>query len=703
MAAPARALCPDENLLVSLIEGRLPEAAVRALEDHVDACPSCESMLGELALVIAPVAQGERPANDFTLGRYQVLGEVGAGAMGVVYAALDPDLGRKVALKLLRPDLAQGPMRAAARARLLREARLLAGLSHPNVLSVYEAGVAGDQVFIAVELIEGHALDTWNEGAHPWRRVAEIYAQAARGLAAAHQAGLVHRDVKPANLMLGDDGRVRVTDFGLATAAQAESSGLRPSSRADTTLKTQSGAIVGTPAYMAPEQLAGRRVDARSDQFSFAVALGEALVGERPIAGASVEDLEETAKASGRDTPPRRLYEIVSRGLRARAAERFGSMADIAEGLELLLADARPAGAGAPDDTPKPSPAEPAVTTPPPPRTPVETSSRSPRLLFWGALGVAALGGAWLVGRQSVTRPADVPALEAPASPRSADATASSELRALETPSSAGSAHPGQALEAPSVPASPPPPVSGSSASTPSVTTPSPSAVPASSGSPGLVMLSDDDSKLLRDLEWAHDGGDGATCLKKLAALRSASPTLGARADVVVIGAQCAQLAGDCARGRRELAAHLEGTYRGAALDDAVDASSIPSCRSSHPPDVASPEFQGSLGDVQALLQEATAARTAKDVARCRAVGEKAQALAGKSAVARDERLRAQLFGVTSTVTLCLVEAGDAKSCAAARAQFREQYKTLYPEIVAKGLDDQGIDSMFHSSYPSCP
>ncbi len=282
----------------------------------------------------APLERGAR------VGRYLVIDRIGAGGMGVVYAAYDPDLDRRVALKLLgaRARLAS----SVSLARLLREAQAMARLQHPNVITVHDVGTFHDQVFLAMELVEGPSLGRWaGEAARSWREVLEVYLQAARGLEAIHAAGLVHRDFKPDNALLGRDGRVRVLDLGLVRLSQADQdpppSG-EESTRPGQSLPplanelTQAGAIVGTPAYMSPEQLAGEPADARSDQFSFCVALYEALYGERPFSGATPPALlreiraERLRTASNRSVP-RRLHQALARGLRAAPSDRHGSMA----------------------------------------------------------------------------------------------------------------------------------------------------------------------------------------------------------------------------------------------------------------------------------------------------------------------------------------------------------------------------------------
>ena len=211
------------------------------------------------------------------IGRYDVLGRIGQGGMGVVYSAFDEELDRKVAIKLLLADELQSEH---ARLRFRREAQAMARLSHPNVVTVHEVGEADGRVFIAMEFVRGESLDRYcDAGACPWQEVVELFVQAGRGLSAAHAADLIHRDLKPHNIIRADDGVVKVLDFGLALAPSADrpraeaapEPRLRPgSSPSVLTLRlTQAGALVGTPAYMAPELLAGRDADARSDQYSF--------------------------------------------------------------------------------------------------------------------------------------------------------------------------------------------------------------------------------------------------------------------------------------------------------------------------------------------------------------------------------------------------------------------------------------------------
>jgi serine/threonine protein kinase len=283
-------VCPTEQQLVDHVDGRTGGE----LLGHLDECADCRLAVAEL------VAGDTRPARGARLGRFVVLHSLGAGGMGVVYAAYDPTLDRKVAIKLLRADA-----RVEQRARITREAQAMARLSHPNVVQVYEVGTVGEQVFIAMELIEGGTLGEWlrSETRHP----AEIMRHlefAGRGLAAAHRVGLVHRDFKPENVLIARDGRVRVTDFGLATDARDPG--------------TEHG---GTPAYLAPEQLEQAAVDARADQFSFCVVLYEALFGVRPFDGKTL-DARRAAVFVPLEVPRRRGVPMRVRGALARGLAR---------------------------------------------------------------------------------------------------------------------------------------------------------------------------------------------------------------------------------------------------------------------------------------------------------------------------------------------------------------------------------------------
>jgi tetratricopeptide (TPR) repeat protein len=302
--------------------------------------------------------QGEAVAlaRGALIGRYVALDRLGAGAMGVVFAAFDPELDRKVAIKLLRPDLA-GPSLSAghdARTRLLREAQALARLSHPNVVAIFDAGVHGDEVWIAMELVEGRTLREWlAERPRGWLEVLDVMRAAGRGLAAAHAAGLVHRDVKPDNVMIAAEGRVRVMDFGLARRGElAEESGSHGPRAMLGVSVTHVGALLGTPAYMAPEQFRGGTVGAQADVFAFCVMLWEGLHGARPFAGASFDELRESVLAGRIVAPadrraPRWLDEVLRRGLSVEPERRWAGMDGLLAAIDRGHARTRRRGAAA--------------------------------------------------------------------------------------------------------------------------------------------------------------------------------------------------------------------------------------------------------------------------------------------------------------------------------------------------------------------
>ncbi len=270
------------------------------------------------------------------IGRYEVLGRIGSGGMGVIYSAYDSALGRKLAVKLLNPS---GGRRQDARNRLLREAQALARLSHPAVVHVYEVGEFEDQVFIAMEFVEGTTLRKWqSSGERSWRAILGAYKAAAEGLAAGHAAGIVHRDFKPDNVLVGTDGEVRVIDFGLArTEAEVPTRGQEAQVLpVDSELAlTKTGTLMGTPAYMAPEQFKGDTADARTDQFAFCVALYEALYGYRPFAGTTIHQLAANVLTGSVEAPPRytdvpeRMYRVLLRGLEVDPVERYDDMSAV--------------------------------------------------------------------------------------------------------------------------------------------------------------------------------------------------------------------------------------------------------------------------------------------------------------------------------------------------------------------------------------
>ena len=348
--------CPGEDEFAAFVYGDLSPRHMGTLEAHVARCPACRRLMSALARACSEPApptanslcatrpvevrgvESELPIGGL-IGRYRVVDWLGSGGMGVVYAAHDPELNRKVALKVLHHGVAGDGDRRRFRELLQREAQAMARLTHPNVVAVFDVGSVGDRVFIAMELIEGLTLARWLR-AKP-RAPGEILAAflaAGAGLAAAHAAGLTHRDFKPDNVLVGNDGRVCVTDFGLARAAQAEAPDAAPRGAPETTRASHGTSVVGTLAYMAPEQYTGSRAEPRADQFSFAVSLYEAFQGERPFAPPRWTSAGWTAgsplpAAARARRIPRSVYPVLRRALSVSPADRFPSMAALLAAL----------------------------------------------------------------------------------------------------------------------------------------------------------------------------------------------------------------------------------------------------------------------------------------------------------------------------------------------------------------------------------
>ena len=353
--------CVTEADWEAFAAGELDAAATAATARHLSGCDACRLRFGwtEPTAETRSSKPGSRPRaasgddelqRGTTLGRYLILDRLGSGGMGVVYVAFDPQLDRKVALKVLRSNLGSDQSRFAA--RMLREAKAMARLAHPNVIAVHDVGLDQKRVFLAMELVESGTLKTWLRQKRGWREILSLFVGAGRGLAAAHHAGLVHRDFKPDNVLIGADRRARVTDFGLARSA---SSGEHAPDEDDAPLgdlpepaspaaslevpMTRAGTMMGTPGYMAPEQCRGEPVDARGDQFGFCASLYEALYGQRAFAGISPDEVIDSVLAGTlRDPPadtkvPGWVRRILLRGLRVDKEERWPTMDALLEAL----------------------------------------------------------------------------------------------------------------------------------------------------------------------------------------------------------------------------------------------------------------------------------------------------------------------------------------------------------------------------------
>jgi eukaryotic-like serine/threonine-protein kinase len=335
--------CLSETTIVRFLEQRLSSQAVEAVDAHIDGCAFCRLVLTELAraspmpsalasahptnLRVIEPSDGDTLPRGTVVGRFVLTDVLGVGGMGIVYAAYDPDLDRNVALKLLHASIAYDP-ESQASAQLRSEAQVMARIQHANVVTVHEIGTFRGQVFIAMEQVDGVTLRHWMADApRTWREVVSIFLHAGEGLSAAHDAGVVHRDFKPENVLVGNDGRVRVSDFSIAG-----------------TRKHDSAAAGGTPAYMAPESWRPGGGDARADQFSFCVALYEALYGARPFRARRVDDLA----GEWRGLPPepraarvpKQLRAVLRRGLALAPGDRYPSMRDLLADLRRKL-DAR--------------------------------------------------------------------------------------------------------------------------------------------------------------------------------------------------------------------------------------------------------------------------------------------------------------------------------------------------------------------------
>jgi TolB-like protein/tRNA A-37 threonylcarbamoyl transferase component Bud32/tetratricopeptide (TPR) repeat protein len=287
-------------------------------------------------------APGSLPLIGRTLSHYRLTAAIGAGGMGEVYRATDTKLGREIALKVLPSNMARDPERLA---RFQREARAVAALNHPHIVTIFSVEEADGVHFLTMELVEGQSLDhRITEGGLPIEQIVEIAGALAEALSAAHERGIVHRDLKPANVMVTDEGRVKVLDFGLAKE-------IHPAEPRDVTLTsaecTKMGVVMGTPAYMSPEQIAGRALDERTDIFSLGIILYEMASGRRPFEGASSAEL---ASAILRDTPrplselrpelPEGLGRVIQCCLEKNAADRFPSARDLRSQLRGVTAEA---------------------------------------------------------------------------------------------------------------------------------------------------------------------------------------------------------------------------------------------------------------------------------------------------------------------------------------------------------------------------
>jgi len=349
-------LFAEFDALCDLPEGEQAQALERLRTEDEDLAAKVAALLDEDSSgeVASPLTNAVWQAAESALepdrtgeklGRFVLLDRLGQGGMGVVYSAFDNELERRVAIKLIRSPVPDD----REQRRLLREAKAMAKLAHPNVVPVFDAGAVGEDVFIAMEYVKGQTLREWvRDGAGDWRTIVTAYAAAAAGLAAAHEARLVHRDFKPDNVLVGEDRRPRVLDFGVARPlSDAPDAGKVRLPAATSTIPhdtpldklTGSGAVLGTPGYMAPEQFEALPTDHRTDQFAFCVSLYEALYGQRPFAGSTFGAIYVSVREGAVQPAPTGtrvpswLREVILRGLSVSPNERWPSMEALREQL----------------------------------------------------------------------------------------------------------------------------------------------------------------------------------------------------------------------------------------------------------------------------------------------------------------------------------------------------------------------------------
>jgi eukaryotic-like serine/threonine-protein kinase len=343
--------CPGDDTITLFTCGGLEEQDRTAIEGHLADCASCRKVVGVLRTALPhmshdPATSGLLAktgllAPGTAIGRYRIQELVGAGGMGVVYGAFDPDLDRKVALKLLYPALGAGDSGLVARLR--RESKAMARLKHENVATIHDIGSYNDQLFLVLEYVEGTTLRAWVGGDRPWTETLDTFLAAGRGLAAAHGAGIVHCDFKPDNVLIAGDGRPVVTDFGLAQIV-ADTRGLAGDApptgvEGSFVMRTAHGQLFGTPAYMAPERFdEATEVQVQSDVFAFCVSLYEVLYGYRPFAGTSLAEVRKSIESGVIAEPPAsavppRIHRVLERGLSPDRAIRHASMTELLDEL----------------------------------------------------------------------------------------------------------------------------------------------------------------------------------------------------------------------------------------------------------------------------------------------------------------------------------------------------------------------------------
>jgi tRNA A-37 threonylcarbamoyl transferase component Bud32 len=326
-AAPAAIGGTGAEDLDSFIQAEVQAGVSPPAAPAVSAIPPLPDARGDATLVVQEVPQ-VKPK----LGRYEILEELGRGAMGIVYKGLDPKLGRLTAIKTIRfTDDFDEDQVEKIREQFYREAEVVAKLSHPNIVTIYDVGEDLDLSYLAMEYLEGDSLEKYAEAGNllSIRKCIDVTGQVCDALYYAHSRGIVHRDIKPANIMILKNGTVKVTDFGIA--------------RATATSKTRTGVIKGTPYYMSPEQISGMKVDGRSDIFSLGVVFYQLLTGELPFGGENLAAIMYQITSAPHDAPTKynpKIYKaavaIVDRALEKSLEKRYQQAKQMGDHLRLL-------------------------------------------------------------------------------------------------------------------------------------------------------------------------------------------------------------------------------------------------------------------------------------------------------------------------------------------------------------------------------
>lgn len=317
--------CLGDQDVIRFLEGRSDKTEIDRIDFHLDKCLDCRQIIGALGSNAETYCHNTSLQPGEKLASYTILRRVGRGAMGEVYEAEDESLQRQVALKLIHAVDSKDSIRD--------EARVIAQINHPNVVTVYEVGEHQGILFIAMEFVIGQTLSEWIEKDHPLSSLLDVLIQAGDGLYAAHRSDIVHRDFKPDNILVGEDGRVRVTDFGLATP-ESESF-IHGTSQLRDPLVSSKGELIGTPAYMSPEQFRGEKATHLSDQFAFGIVCWEVLFKQMPFSGQSIEALSKAVidgQMRGTQTGNRKnrqLKHVFAKMLSSLDTHRFESMSQV--------------------------------------------------------------------------------------------------------------------------------------------------------------------------------------------------------------------------------------------------------------------------------------------------------------------------------------------------------------------------------------